>query len=113
MLNFLQKKRNGELETVPTHKVIQEYIERNGMDYRYEDAPSPREELRDRTCDNVILGRNAGFATQKEGIEFLLYTFFLYTPQKTGLPEGKPAKTYSFIVLLQPLRKFWYGDNSG
>ena len=67
---FLQKKRNGNLETVPTHMVIRDYIDRNGTDYRYEDAPHPVEELRDRTCDNVILGRDPGFDSREEGIEF-------------------------------------------
>ena len=43
--------------SVPSHVVIDKYIKKFGSDYRYEDKPSPREELRDRECDNTTLGR--------------------------------------------------------
>ena len=43
--------------TVPSHLVIEKYIKEYGKDYRYENEPSPREELRDRKKDNVCLGR--------------------------------------------------------
>ena len=42
---------------VPSHCVIEEFISRYGMDYRYQVAPSPVEELRDRRRDNTKVGR--------------------------------------------------------
>ena len=42
---------------VPSHKVINRYINRYGMDYRYEVAENPIKELRNRRCDNVCVGR--------------------------------------------------------
>lgn len=47
----------GRDESVPSHRVIENYTQMFGKDYRYEDSPSPREELRDRKKDNVCLGR--------------------------------------------------------
>lgn len=48
---------NHDVGSVPTHALIQQYIQCKGEDYRYEVAPSPVEELRCRTCDNTTLGR--------------------------------------------------------
>ena len=48
---------NRDVNTVPSHIVIQDYIAENGMDYRYETAPNPIPALRDRTCDNTSVGR--------------------------------------------------------
>lgn len=48
---------NKNVDCVPSHFVIDEYICRNGMDYRYEIAPNPLENLRNRKCDNVCVGR--------------------------------------------------------
>lgn len=48
---------NGSVEDVPSHQVIRCIQQSEGEDYRLEDAPSPRRELRDRTRDNATLGR--------------------------------------------------------
>ena len=40
-----------------SHAFIEEYIRKNGKDYRFEVAPNPVPELRDRTMDNVCVGR--------------------------------------------------------
>ena len=47
----------GNGKTVPSHVVIENYIKENGKDYRFEEKPHPVEELRDRTQDNVCVGR--------------------------------------------------------
>lgn len=41
----------------PTHQVIDKHIKDFGSDYRYEESPNPREELRNRSQDNMTLGR--------------------------------------------------------
>ena len=41
----------------PSHKVVDKYIKKFGEDLRYETAPHPEKELRDRTKDNVEIGR--------------------------------------------------------
>lgn len=48
---------NKDVECVPSHKIISQYICKNGMDYRYEDKENPIEALRDRKCDNTSVGR--------------------------------------------------------
>ena len=52
-----QKRVNDKVENVVSHMVIEEYIQRNGKDYRFETAPNPIPELRDRTRDNTQVGR--------------------------------------------------------
>lgn len=52
-----QKQVNQPLEDVTSHRFIQEYIRKNGADYRFETAPNPVEALRNRTEDNTSLGR--------------------------------------------------------
>ncbi len=47
--------KNGRDE--PAHRVISAYIKEKGADYRYEEKPNPVEELRDRTKDNITVGR--------------------------------------------------------
>ena len=42
---------------MPSHKVIEAYIRRHGRDYRYQIAPNPVPELRDRREDNTSVGR--------------------------------------------------------
>jgi len=42
---------------VQSHCVIDNHIKRMGKDYRFEVAPNPVCGLRDRTCDNVCVGR--------------------------------------------------------
>ena len=41
----------------PSHKVIDKYINKFGEDLRYEEAPHPEKELRNRKVDNVDVGR--------------------------------------------------------
>ena len=48
---------NPDLNAAPSHRVIQENIARNGLDYRFETQPSPIEALRDRKADNTSVGR--------------------------------------------------------
>ena len=50
-------KINGATKQVPSHAVIQKYIEQFGQDYRYEDEPNPVDKLQDREKDNVTVGR--------------------------------------------------------
>lgn len=42
---------------VASHKVIDEYIKKNGMDLRYEVTPHPEKALQDRSVDNTTVGR--------------------------------------------------------
>lgn len=48
---------NIPVDNVMSHEVIVEYIRRNGQDYRFELAPNPIPELRDRQVDNTQVGR--------------------------------------------------------
>lgn len=48
---------NRNVEDVTSHDVIDKYIKEKGMDYRFEEAPNPIEELRDRKLDNITVGR--------------------------------------------------------
>ena len=52
-----QQQVNVPLENVMSHTVIEEYIAKNGQDYRFETAPNPVPALRDRTVDNTEVGR--------------------------------------------------------
>ncbi|WP_167958454.1 hypothetical protein [Anaerosporobacter faecicola] len=52
-----QEKVNANVEAVPSHQVIAQYIEKNGMDYRFEESPNPVPELQDRKVDNTTVGR--------------------------------------------------------
>lgn len=52
-----QEKIEKNVKLVPSHNVINSYIDYNGKDYRYEDKPNPVKELQDRTKDNTDLGR--------------------------------------------------------
>lgn len=52
-----QAQVNAEVNEVPSHMVIQNYIANKGMDYRFETAPHPIDALRDRKCDNTQVGR--------------------------------------------------------
>lgn len=61
-----QKQFVGNGEKNPSHKVIEKYIKENGEDLRYETAPHPVKELRNRTKDNLTVGRGkAGFDGDK------------------------------------------------
>ncbi len=52
-----QKAVNANVDTVPSHQVIDRAIRRRGKDYRAEVAPSPIPGLQNRTLDNTTLGR--------------------------------------------------------
>ena len=52
-----QKIINPNVEIVPSHNVIDMYIARRGQDYRFQVAPSPVPELRNRRVDNTSVGR--------------------------------------------------------
>ena len=48
---------NPTTQIVPSHCVIEKFINHRGMDYRYQVAPSPVPELRNRRQDNTSVGR--------------------------------------------------------
>lgn len=52
-----QNRVNQPLEDVISHRVIEDYIHQFGQDYRFETAPNPVPELRDRRADNTCVGR--------------------------------------------------------
>jgi hypothetical protein len=55
-----QNMLNHDLGVVQSHTIIEDYIRQNGQDYRFEVAPNPIEQLRERNCDNTTLGRVQG-----------------------------------------------------
>lgn len=55
---YFQQLVNTPEGEVPSHRIINQYIGKNGTDYRYEDSPNPIEALRDRTSDNTRVGRS-------------------------------------------------------
>jgi hypothetical protein len=57
---------NPNVNTVPSHIVIDEFIKRRGIDYRYQVAPSPVPELRNRREDNTSVGRKPNAASSTE-----------------------------------------------
>lgn len=48
---------NNNVCEVPSHIIIDEYICKKGMDYRFEVAPNPLKCLQNRLCDNICVGR--------------------------------------------------------
>lgn len=48
---------NNNVNQVPSHMVINEYIRKHGCDYRFEVDDNPIKLLRDRRCDNTCVGR--------------------------------------------------------
>lgn len=52
-----QNKINKNVKDVPSHKVIENYIQKNGEDYRFEIKENPVSELQERAKDNTTLGR--------------------------------------------------------
>ena len=48
---------NCSEKIVPSHIIIDKYIQKCGIDYRYEVAPNPICELQNRKCDNFCVGR--------------------------------------------------------
>lgn len=61
-----QNMRNEPLNIVPSHRVIENTIYRRGQDYRFEKAPNPVPELRNRKCDNTSVGR-VPYAADSDG----------------------------------------------
>ncbi len=55
-------KINCPIKDAPSHKVVEEYIKKNGNDYRYETSENPIEVLRCRTKDNTEVGFNPSVA---------------------------------------------------
>lgn len=62
-----QKAVNKSERDVPSHKVIEQYIRKNGSDYRYEERPNPVPALRNRKTDNTQLGRSAAPLSRRTG----------------------------------------------
>ena len=54
---LFQKALNTPPEQVPTHFVIQQYMDKKGQDYRWQTAEEPVAALRDRKHDNISVGR--------------------------------------------------------
>ena len=52
-----QSKVNSNLDEVASHKVIKDYITKNGEDYRFQEGSHPIEELNDKKVDNTSIGR--------------------------------------------------------
>lgn len=48
---------NKKIASVPNHKVINTYIQKNNQDYRYQEKEHPIAELRDRKMDNTTVAR--------------------------------------------------------
>ena len=61
-----QKCINKSVNTVPSHAVIEEYLDAFNKDYRYETDENPITELRDRKHDNTAVGREAYATTEKK-----------------------------------------------
>ena len=53
---------NPNVQIVPSHSVIKTFIAQRGADYRYQVAPSPVPELRNRRQDNTSVGRKPNAA---------------------------------------------------
>ena len=54
-----QNKVNKNVEEVPSHKVIVDFISKNNEDYRFETKENPIVALRDRKSDNTSIGRTS------------------------------------------------------
>lgn len=48
---------NSNVNCTPSHMVINEYIRKHGVDYRFEVEENPIKLLRNRRCDNTCVGR--------------------------------------------------------
>ena len=57
-----QEITNPNVDIVPSHNVIRDYIRRHRIDYRFEVAENPVPELRCRKCDNTDVGRKPNAA---------------------------------------------------
>lgn len=54
---------NPNTQIVPSHNVIETSIKKRGLDYRYQVAPNPVNELRNRRDDNTSVGRKPNAAS--------------------------------------------------
>ena len=61
-----QEITNPTTQIVPSHCVIENFIGRRGADYRYQVAPNPVPELRNRREDNTAVGRKPNAADSTE-----------------------------------------------
>ncbi len=52
-----QNKVNPNVDIVASHLIIDQYIDQNGKDYRFQVAEHPIEALRNRKCDNTAIAR--------------------------------------------------------
>ena len=57
---------NGKEQTVPSQCVIENFIAKRGADYRFQVAPSPIPELRNRRKDNTSVGREPNAAESSD-----------------------------------------------
>jgi rubrerythrin len=57
---------NPTVDIVPSHNVIEGMIRKRGADYRYQIAPNPIPELRNRREDNTSVGRKPNATTSTE-----------------------------------------------
>lgn len=62
----LQNIVNPTVDIVPSHNVIEQTIRRRGADYRFQVAPNPVPELRNRREDNTSVGRKPNAAPSTE-----------------------------------------------
>ena len=60
---------NGRVQDVPSHEAVRQLIERDGEDYRSEDAESPIPELRSRKKDDTKLARVQGYGKRAHEVE--------------------------------------------
>ncbi len=61
-----QKELQPTTQTVPSHLAIENFIHRRGADYRFQVAPSPVPELRNRRQDNTTVGRKPNAADSSD-----------------------------------------------
>ena len=61
-----QNVTNPTVDIVPSHNVIDNFIKYRGADYRFQLAPSPVSELRNRRVDNTDVGRKPDAAKSSD-----------------------------------------------
>jgi len=57
---------NPTVDIVPSHRVIEGIIKNRGADYRFQTAPNPIPELRNRRVDNTSVGRKPSATTSTD-----------------------------------------------
>lgn len=65
-----QAQVNECVDNVPSHNVIEKRISKRGCDYRFEVAPNPIPELRNRKVDNTTIGRTWSCERFKKADDF-------------------------------------------